>query len=181
MIGVKSENVALFDNLDLAIFEFSDEELLQKLHKLDISLIAKPDDQKNFEYAVLGCHRAVNALNYETKEIVVKKGALITELASLKNNQSEFDFSGIYMISGTQETLPNLKTINEQTQGLSGSPVVAFTINEMNEAKGDLDLHLVGIATHVSETDKRLYAAHPMELVSALQHAFNIFPQHENN
>lgn len=181
LIGVESANVARFESFDLAIFEFSDEEILKNLHMLDISLITKLDASKKFEYAALGCHRAVNAINYETKEIVVKKGALITELASLGDDQAKFDFSGTYMIAGTQETLLNLKTINDQTQGLSGAPVVAFTINEMGNTKGDIDLHLVGIATHVSETDKKLYAAHPMELVTALQHAFNIFPWHENN
>ncbi len=181
MIGIESDKVAVFDNLDLAIFEFSDEYVLENLHKLDISLITEPDKLKNLEYAVLGCHREVNALDYESKEIVIRKGALLTEFASIGSESPQFDFSNQYMVAGTEDTLPNLKTINQQTQGLSGSPVVAFTINEMNEAKGDLDLHLVGVATHVSETNKKLYAAHPMELVSALQYAFKIFPWYENN
>lgn len=181
LIAVESNHVARFKHLDLAIFEFSGVEFSENLHMLDFSLIKKPDSDKDFEYAVLGCHRANNYLNYETKEILVKKGALITELACLGNIKTVFDFSDVYMIAGTQEALPNLKTINDQTQGLSGAPVVAFTTNEMDDTKGDIDLHLVGVATHVSETDKKLYAAHPMELVSALQYAFKIFPWHENN
>jgi len=181
LIGIESNNVARFESLDLAIFEFSDANILENLHMLDISLCTPQNKDKNFEYAVLGCHRAVNFLNYETKEIIVKKGALITDKANLGNSEQEFDFSSFYMIAGTDETLPNLKSINEQTQGLSGSPVVAYIINEMNGANGDLDLKLVGIATHVSETNRKLYATHPMELISALQCGFNIFPDHENN
>jgi len=180
-IGIESNNVARFEGIDLAMFEFSDADALEKLHKLDISLCTPQNKDKNFEYAVLGCHRAVNTLNYDAKEIVVKKGALITNKANVDKNQPEFDFSSFYMIAGTEETLPTLKSINEQTQGLSGSPIVAYTINKMNGDSGDMDLKLVGISTHVSETNRKLYAAHPMELISALQSAFNIFPHHKNN
>lgn len=181
LIGVESANVARFKNFDLAAFEFTDAEIIKNLHMLDISLITMPDASKTFEYAVLGCQRAVNTVNYETKEIVVKKGALITERASLDSDSAVFDFSGMHMIVGSEDTLHNITTINERTQGLSGAPVVAYAINEMGDTKGDMDLHLVGIATHVAETDKKLYAAHPMELISALQYAFNIFPWHKNN
>ena len=72
LIGVESANVARFKSYDLAIFEFSDAEILKNLHMLDISLITKPDASKAFEYAVLGCQRAVNAVNYETKEALAK-------------------------------------------------------------------------------------------------------------
>ena len=104
LIGVESKYVAQFESLDLAIFEFSEKGVSEKLHTLDISLITKLDLEKDFEYAVLGCYRAVNVINHETKKIVVKKGALITELAKLDGGKAEFDFSGIYMVSGAKES-----------------------------------------------------------------------------
>lgn len=179
LIGIESANVARYESLDLAVFEFSNEELINNLHSLSISQITNPSEEKCFEYAVLGCQRAANVIDYEKKEINVKKGALITELASLEHNQSIFDFSQPHLIGGSNETLSSLQGINDHTQGLSGGPVVAFTINDFDS--GDIDLHLIGITTHVSETDKKLYAAHPMELVTALQYRFNIFPWHKDD
>jgi RNA polymerase-binding protein DksA len=54
-------------------------------------------------------------------------------------------------------------------------------INKIDEANGDFDLKLVTITTHVSETDKKLYAANLIKLITSLQYAFNIFPHQENS
>lgn len=178
-IGIKCEKVARFPEIDIAMFEFNEKPLMDELHALDLSLIKPPSKDKEMEYAVLGCHRASNAINYNTKEIEVKKGALITDKADIKCEDPKFYFSNTYLTAGSLENISNLKSITDQTQGLSGSPVIAFTVNEINDINGDIDLHLVGVATHVAEKDKMLYATHPMHLVSILQEALNIFPNHE--
>lgn len=179
-IGLDNNSVIRFPSLDLAAFEVDVNDLEEELHTLDISLISEPDEKIDFEYAVLGCQTALNYINYDTKIIQVRKSGLITNKAKLNVESPEYDFSGVYMITqGTDYGGIDLhrKSINLQTQGLSGSPILAFSINDTEKTRGNVELHLTGIATHVAENSKILHSTHPMAIVQALDHVYKIFPE----
>jgi len=161
---------------DLAIFECEMTDEITGIHALDSSLFLQPEGE--FEYAVVGCQTELNRIDHESKKIIVRKGALISAIADARvdNHSVEIDLSLCHLAAPTDHS-HLLVSFDKQTQGLSGSPLLAFEVLESNEEQGKLELHIAGVATHVANNNRVLYATHHIELLACLQHLFNAFPQ----
>ena len=174
--GVDNKAVVRFPMYDLAIFEVASEDRrLFFQHSLSVAQFANFPEGVDAEYAALGCLTELNAIDHDNKEIRVSKSALITEAGKLTQMTYEFDFSDLYMLVCQGEKLDRLTSFHERTQGLSGSPVVAFSIAKDGTEKGEIELQIVGVSTHVAESKSILYATPYSQLMAALHYSFGIF------
>jgi len=130
------------------------------------------------EYIVLGCHAEINHIDHKSKRIAVRKGALISEVENARTDATSvvLDFS-LTRLACLPQHMSELDTFTAQTQGLSGSPVLSLRINHSNETQADFDLHIIGVATHVAEKERRLFATPYQGLMACLHHGFNLFPE----
>ncbi len=165
-----------FESSDLVLSELQFDENLSKLQCVELSFLKQPENPNDLEYVVVGYQVALNAPDWENKLLKPLVGAVITNKirVGLGKDPIELDLS-----SASLNTDQQFQTFGDLTQGLSGSPVFGFKINAASSTTADVDFHFMGVASYVSETQKKLYAIKTYELVSCLNAGFHVFDRYE--
>lgn len=178
-LAIYNEGITRFFEHDLAVFEVT-QNLEDDLITLCETMLKPIQNLDGFEYFISGCHQVLNSIDYESKEIAVKKASLITNIAAIEKKSPEFHFKESCLIFAPNGELTDKNTFNSLTQGLSGSPILAYRIISMTEDNNwKIDLRLVGVSTHVSESKEIVYSTHPMHLLSCLNARYGIFDEYE--
>lgn len=175
-IRLSQGRVLEFENCDLVISELQFNEVISGLPSIELAYLEQPGHPEELEYGVLGYQRVLNAVDWENKILSPIRGGIFTDKINIGKGIEpiELDFSGVSV-----GHVPQLDTFEDLTQGLSGSPVFGFRILEVIGTKLNADFHFMGIATHVAETTRRLYATRTYALLSCLNAGFGVFSEFE--
>lgn len=173
---VSNDAICRISELDLAFFEITGEYKQRIAAAFTEKMMAPVNPRIQMEFAVLGCHTELNVVKHSENKISVTKAALITEQADLELESPEFYCSGGASIAAQGDNHKILNTFGKRTQGLSGSPIIAYQIGGEAEFGEHLDMRLIGVATHVSEKDEILYGTHHWQIIQALAQAYDLSP-----
>ena len=165
-----------FENSDLVLSELTVDETLSNLRCVELPFLKQPESPNDLEYIVVGYQRALNTVDWENKLIQPKVGGLITNKIHIGRSTDPIELD---LCTVSLSAVSNLRTFEDLTQGLSGSPVFGFKINSVSTNEADIDFHFMGVAAYVSETHRKLYAVRTYELISCLNAGFKVFSEYE--
>lgn len=175
-IRLDQGKVLMFEGSDVVISELNTQEEFSELKPVQLPMLRQLDNVEGPEYVVAGYQQVLNAVDWENKRIRPIPGGVVAH--SIKHGQGcdsiELDLSNVSI-----GILPAFRTFEDLTQGLSGSPVFALKINSATETTANVEMCLLGIATHVSETNRKLYLTRTFELLSCLNSGFKVFAEFE--
>lgn len=170
-INVRSDKGMIYHDSDLVIFEVPDPSDLitsKKFSVVPIMVLLAPKSYDDYQVLCMGYPIKLSAVDHVSKLISPKMFGFVCDEFSINPGREPIQV----LLSGVKFTEDgDIADLDEATQGLSGSPVFGFKIEE--DGKGEFAL--LGVATHITTNPKALYATRAIELVDCFQHGFGFF------